>query len=79
MTEFCSYPACQCPADAPADPSWCHKGLPHAYILRACNTCRFSVDGKTTILCTNPAIGENPLFYAVLKCGPDRAHYSRKS
>lgn len=24
----CTYPSCQCPFDAPADPNWCAKGLP---------------------------------------------------
>jgi hypothetical protein len=31
----CIYPDCHCPFDAPADPNWCAKGLPH---LRAPNT-----------------------------------------
>lgn len=26
----CRYPDCHCPFDAPADPNWCAKGLPHA-------------------------------------------------
>lgn len=26
----CDYPNCRCPFDAPADPNWCAKGLPHA-------------------------------------------------
>lgn len=30
----CIYPDCHCPFDAPADPNWCAKGLPH---LRAPN------------------------------------------
>ena len=25
----CSYPHCNCPFDAPADPNWCARGLPH--------------------------------------------------
>jgi hypothetical protein len=25
----CIYPDCHCPFDAPADPNWCAKGLPH--------------------------------------------------
>ena len=24
----CSYPQCNCPFDAPADPNWCARGLP---------------------------------------------------
>ena len=28
-TKFCSYPKCNCPFDAPADPNWCARGLPH--------------------------------------------------
>lgn len=31
----CIYPDCHCPFDAPANPNWCAKGLPH---LRAPNT-----------------------------------------
>jgi len=27
--ETCSYPHCRCPFDAPADPNWCARGLPH--------------------------------------------------
>lgn len=27
--EHCRYPDCGCPFDAPADPTWCAKGLPH--------------------------------------------------
>jgi len=27
--KFCSYPDCNCPFDAPADPSWCARGYPH--------------------------------------------------
>ena len=27
--ELCSYPRCTCPFDAPADPNWCARGLPH--------------------------------------------------
>jgi len=26
----CDYPRCWCPLNAPADPNWCAKGLPHA-------------------------------------------------
>lgn len=26
----CSYPRCNCPFDAPADPAWCARGLPQA-------------------------------------------------
>ena len=26
--EHCRYPDCNCPFDAPADPTWCAKGLP---------------------------------------------------
>lgn len=26
----CDYPNCNCPFDAPADPTWCARGLPHA-------------------------------------------------
>lgn len=26
----CNYPHCNCPFDAPADPNWCARGLPHA-------------------------------------------------
>ena len=26
--EYCRYPECECPFDAPADPTWCAKGLP---------------------------------------------------
>jgi hypothetical protein len=25
----CTYPACNCPFDAPADPNWCARGYPH--------------------------------------------------
>lgn len=25
----CNYPYCNCPFDAPADPNWCARGLPH--------------------------------------------------
>lgn len=25
----CFYPDCRCPLDAPADPDWCARGLPH--------------------------------------------------
>ena len=25
----CNYPDCKCPFDAPADPNWCARGLPH--------------------------------------------------
>lgn len=25
----CSYPDCNCPFDAPGDPNWCARGLPH--------------------------------------------------
>ena len=25
----CIYPECHCPFDAPDDPNWCAKGLPH--------------------------------------------------
>ncbi len=28
--QVCTYPDCNCPFDAPADPNWCAKGLPHA-------------------------------------------------
>ena len=28
MTERCTYPDCKCPFDAPADPTWCARGLP---------------------------------------------------
>lgn len=28
--EACTYPACGCPFDAPADPAWCAKGLPQS-------------------------------------------------
>lgn len=28
--QHCTYPDCKCPFDAPADPSWCAKGLPRA-------------------------------------------------
>lgn len=24
----CTYPKCNCPFDAPADPNWCARGLP---------------------------------------------------
>ena len=27
--ETCNYPSCNCPFDAPADPNWCARGLPH--------------------------------------------------
>lgn len=27
--DTCSYPQCKCPFDAPADPGWCARGLPH--------------------------------------------------
>lgn len=27
--ETCTYPRCTCPFDAPADPNWCARGLPH--------------------------------------------------
>lgn len=27
----CTYPACHCPFDAPADPNWCAFGLPKAH------------------------------------------------
>lgn len=27
--EVCNYPHCNCPFDAPADPNWCARGLPH--------------------------------------------------
>ena len=26
----CTYPSCNCPFDAPADPNWCARGLPKA-------------------------------------------------
>jgi hypothetical protein len=26
---WCTYPACYCPFDAPADPNWCARGFPH--------------------------------------------------
>lgn len=26
----CAYPDCACPFDAPADPTWCARGLPRA-------------------------------------------------
>lgn len=29
-SEFCQYPECRCPADAPEDPAWCFKGLAQA-------------------------------------------------
>jgi len=29
MLQFCTYPKCNCPFDAPADPNWCARGLPH--------------------------------------------------
>lgn len=28
-TQFCSYPDCNCPFDAPSDPDWCARGLTH--------------------------------------------------
>jgi len=28
--ETCTYPRCTCPFDAPADPNWCARGLPHS-------------------------------------------------
>jgi hypothetical protein len=28
ISGVCSYPDCNCPFDAPADPNWCAKGLP---------------------------------------------------
>lgn len=27
--QYCTYPKCRCPFDAPADPNWCARGLPH--------------------------------------------------
>lgn len=26
--QYCSYPKCTCPFDAPSDPNWCARGLP---------------------------------------------------
>lgn len=26
----CKYPNCNCPFDAPGDPNWCARGLPHS-------------------------------------------------
>jgi hypothetical protein len=31
----CSYPHCNCPFDAPADPNWCARGLPHNALANA--------------------------------------------
>lgn len=28
--QVCIYPDCNCPFDAPSDPAWCARGLPHA-------------------------------------------------
>lgn len=30
VAQVCAYPDCNCPFDAPADPDWCARGLPHA-------------------------------------------------
>jgi len=27
--QYCSYPKCNCPFDAPVDPNWCARGLSH--------------------------------------------------
>jgi hypothetical protein len=27
--QYCTYPDCNCPFDAPADPNWCARSLPH--------------------------------------------------
>ena len=27
--KMCDYPRCNCPFDAPSDPDWCARGLPH--------------------------------------------------
>lgn len=32
MTATCIYPKCNCPFDAPSDPNWCARGLPHVDI-----------------------------------------------
>lgn len=32
--QFCNYPNCNCPLDAPADPNWCARGLPHENAMR---------------------------------------------
>lgn len=29
LETVCTYPKCNCPFDAPADPNWCARGLPH--------------------------------------------------
>lgn len=31
----CSYPHCNCPFDAPANPNWCARGLPHNAELKS--------------------------------------------
>ena len=32
----CTYPMCNCPFDAPADPNWCARGLPKAEASAGC-------------------------------------------
>jgi hypothetical protein len=27
--QYCNYPDCNCPFDAPDDPNWCARGWPH--------------------------------------------------
>ena len=37
VAQVCVYPDCNCPFDAPSDPDWCARGLPHAAtVARGC-------------------------------------------
>lgn len=49
---------------------------------RFCTDCRSYLNGNTAQLCQNknlPSGQSEPLFYAILKCGPNRAWFERNS